>query len=336
MTQYEIGRRRFVVGAGATALGLSQLASLEALAAEMKKMGTRPIPSTGERLPMVGVGTSRVFNVTLDKESRARLGGVLKVMLEAGGTVIDTANGYRRAEGVAGRLVTELGIRDKVFIATKIGANDREDGLEQIRNSLKLFNTNKIELMQIHNLRDWRTQIKTLRAMKEKGVFKYIGVTHYSTEPADEILHIIGNEKIDFFQFPYSIDRRDGEKRIMPLAQEKGVAILTHRNFGRGYVLCNERRIVTPRPRILPRPRPRPSGYVMRAPNIRAYCARMHPGSFVNRFRATGEYICTQRTRLQMRHYRINMAQACMLSWRTTSFRYVGGRNNPQCIIRRA
>lgn len=110
----------------------------------------------------------------------------------------------------------------------------------------------------------------------------------------------------------------------------------SYRNFGRGYVLCNERRIVTPSPRTLPRPAPRPSGFVMRAPNIGAYCARMHPGSVVNRFRATGEYICTLRSRLQMRHYRINMAQACMLSWRTTSFRYVGGANNPQCLVRRA
>jgi len=234
MTHHLIDRRQFVVGAGAAALGLSQLASLEALAAEMKKMHTRPIPSTGEQLPVVGVGTSRVFNVTLDAQWRERLGGVLKTMLAAGGTVIDTANAYGRSEGVAGRLVTELGVRDKVFVATKIGANDREDGLEQIRNSLKLFNTKKIELMQIHNLRDWKTQIKTLRAMKEQGVFKYIGVTHYATEPRDEILQIIANEKIDFFQFPYSIDRRDGEERIMPLAQEKGVAILTHRNFGRG------------------------------------------------------------------------------------------------------
>jgi aryl-alcohol dehydrogenase-like predicted oxidoreductase len=238
MTQHSIAidRRQFVgrVGAGAAALTFGQLAALEALAAEMAKMGSRAIPSTGERLPMVGVGTSRVFNVTLNAETRARLGGVLKAMLEAGGTVIDTANGYGGAEGVAGRLVSELGVRDKVFIATKIGAYDRADGLAQIRNSLKLFNTRKIELMQIHNLRDWRTQIKTLRAMKEQGVFKYIGVTHYATEPEDEIARIIANEKIDFFQLPYSIARRDGERRIMPLARDKGVAILTHRNFGRG------------------------------------------------------------------------------------------------------
>jgi len=105
-----------------------------------------------------------------------------------------------------------------------------------------------------------------------------------------------------------------------------------YRNHGRGYVLCNGRRIV----RRIPRSYPRPSGYVMRAPNIRAYCARIHPGSFVNRFRATGEYICTRRFNYQQRHYRINMARACMLSWRTTRFRYVGGRNNPQCVIRRS
>jgi hypothetical protein len=108
----------------------------------------------------------------------------------------------------------------------------------------------------------------------------------------------------------------------------------SYRNFGRGYVLCNERRVVTYVPRVQPRVQPRPSRIVMRAPNISAYCARMHPGSFVNRFRATGEYICTQRFNYQLRHYRINMAQACMLSWRTTAFRYVGGVNNPQCLVR--
>lgn len=105
-----------------------------------------------------------------------------------------------------------------------------------------------------------------------------------------------------------------------------------YRNFGRGYVLCNERRVV----RRVPHTTVRPSGFVMRAPNLRAYCARRHPGSFVNRFRATGEYICTRRFNYQLRHYRINMAQACMISWRTASFRYVGGRNNPQCLVRRA
>ncbi|HUT47833.1 MAG TPA: hypothetical protein VM325_00705 [Alphaproteobacteria bacterium] len=108
------------------------------------------------------------------------------------------------------------------------------------------------------------------------------------------------------------------------------------RNFGRGYVLCNERRFVQPVPRSVLRPRPRPSGFVMRSPNLGAYCARLHPGSTVNRLRTTGEYICTQRSRFQLRHYRINMAQACMISWRTASFRYVGGRNNPQCVVRSA
>ena len=106
----------------------------------------------------------------------------------------------------------------------------------------------------------------------------------------------------------------------------------TYRNFGRGYVLCNDRRIVRPGPR----PGPRPVGFALRTPNLRAYCARMHPGSFLNRFRATNEYICTRRSRYQMRHYRINMARACMISYRTTSFRYIGGRGNPQCVVRRS
>jgi len=112
----------------------------------------------------------------------------------------------------------------------------------------------------------------------------------------------------------------------------------TYRNFGRGYVLCNDRRVVRPGPRpgVRPGVRPRPAGFVMRVPNLRAYCARMHPGSFLNRFRTTNEYICTQRSRYQMRHYRINIARACMISYRTTSFRYVGGRGNPQCVVRRS
>jgi len=109
-----------------------------------------------------------------------------------------------------------------------------------------------------------------------------------------------------------------------------------YRNLGRGYVLCNERRVVSPGPRPGLRPQPGLGGFVMRAPNVGAYCARMHPGSFVSRFRATGEPICTRRFNYQLRHYRINFAQACMITWRTTNFRFVGGRNNPQCLVRRA
>jgi aryl-alcohol dehydrogenase-like predicted oxidoreductase len=232
--EFTLTRRAVLGGAAGIAAGLAALHPLAALAAAMRQMGTRPIPSTGERLPMVGVGTARVFDYEMTPEVKARLGGVLKTMVEAGGSMIDSANGYGRAEAVAGRLVADLGLRPKVFIATKVGANDREDGIAQMQRSLKLFHTDKIELMYVHNLRDWRTQLKTMRAWKERGIFKYIGVTHYSTGRADVFAEIMRNEKIDFIQFPYSIERREAEKRIMPMAQERKVAVVTHRNFGLG------------------------------------------------------------------------------------------------------
>ncbi len=170
----------------------------------------------------------------LTPEWRARLGGVLEALIAGGGTVIDTANGYGRSERVAGQLVTDLKLREKVFIATKIGANDREDGIAQIEQALKFFNTKTIELMYVHNLRDWRTQLKTLKAYKERGVFKYIGVTHYSDSVFDELAPIVRNEKIDFVQVPYAINRRQYEKNLFPLCQEVGCALVTHRNFGLG------------------------------------------------------------------------------------------------------
>lgn len=227
-------RREVLASAGGLAAGLAFTHPLVALAAAMQAMGTRPIPATGERLPMVGVGTARVFNYDYTPEVKARLGGVLKTMIEAGGSMIDSANGYGRAEDVSGRLITDLGVRARVFIATKIGASDRDDGIAQMRRSLKLFNTDKIELMYVHNLRDWKTQLKTMREWKEKGVFKYIGVTHYATDREDTFEEILRNEKVDFIQFPYSIERREAEKRLMPMAQEHKVAVVTHRNFGLG------------------------------------------------------------------------------------------------------
>lgn len=237
--EFAFGRRDALKGltASGAALALGGLTGLGWAGSAVAATGPmlkRKIPSTGEMVPVVGVGTARVFNHDLTPEWQARLGGVLKALLAGGGTVIDTANGYGRSERVAGKLVSELGIRDKVFIATKIGANDRADGIAQIEQALKFFDTKKIELMYVHNLRDWRTQLKTLKDYKAHGVFKYIGVTHYSTGEFDQLASIIRNEKIDFVQVPYAIDRRQYEKNLFPLCQEQGCALVTHRNFGLG------------------------------------------------------------------------------------------------------
>lgn len=223
-------------GAGIAAGGLS-LGGLDWAGAAQAATGPmlkRRIPSTGEMMPVVGLGTARVFNRDLTPEWRARLGDVVKALVAGGGTMIDTANGYGRSEAVTGRLVTDLKLRDKVFIADKIGANDRADGIAQIQQALKFFNSPKIELMQIHNLRDWRTQLKTLKAYKERGVFKYIGITHYSTGVFDDLAPILRNEKLDFVQVPYAINRRQYENNLFPLCQEIGCALITHRNFGLG------------------------------------------------------------------------------------------------------
>jgi aryl-alcohol dehydrogenase-like predicted oxidoreductase len=233
---FAFGRRDALKGlaAGGAALAMSGLGWAAPAAAATGPMLKRKIPSSGEEVPVVGLGTARVFNHDLTPEWQARLGGVLEALVAGGGTVIDTANGYGKSEATVGKLVTDLKIRDKVFIATKIGANDRADGIAQIERSLKLFSTDKIELMQVHNLRDWQTQLKTLKDYKERGVFKYIGVTHYSTDAFDQLAAIVKNEKIDFVQVPYAINRRQYEKNLFPLCLDQGCGLTTHRNFGLG------------------------------------------------------------------------------------------------------
>ena len=180
---------------------------------------------------MVGVGTARVFNVSLNQETRARLTEVLRIMLQAGGRILDTSPMYGAAEPVSGKLIAKMGVRDNIFIATKVWIRGREEGIAQMRRSLSRFSAKKIELMQVHNLVDWRTQLKTCREWKEKGVFKYIGLTHYTPSAFDELAAIIRAEPIDFLQIPYSIVNRQAERVLFPLVQERKVALITHRNF---------------------------------------------------------------------------------------------------------
>ena len=226
-----ISRKKFLQGAGAAALLLSGGLSGTAFAKSVTRMGTRAIPSSGERLPMVGIGTARVFNASLNQETRARLTEVLQIMLSAGGRILDTSPMYGSAEPVSGKLINEMGARNRMFLATKVWTRGREDGIAQMRQSLARFNTKKIELMQVHNLVDWRTQLKTCREWKEKGVFKYIGVTHYTPSAFDELAAIIRSEPIDFLQIPYSIVNRQAERVLFPLVRERKVALITHRNF---------------------------------------------------------------------------------------------------------
>jgi diketogulonate reductase-like aldo/keto reductase len=201
-------------------------------------MITRAIPRTGEVLPIIGLGTWQTFDVGAEPKARAPLRHVLRHLLESGGRVIDSSPMYGHAEGVTGGLVQELRARDKVFFATKVWTTGREQGAAQMRRSAELLRAEVIDLMQIHNLVDWRTHLATLRRMKDEGRIRYIGITHYTPSAFDALAQVVESEgDIDFVQLCYSIATPQAEARLLPLAEGRGVAVLVNRPFEEGGLL---------------------------------------------------------------------------------------------------
>jgi len=230
--EIQTSRRRFL-GSLAGALALPQLEIGGAMAAPA--MIARAIPSSGEALPVIGLGTSQVFDVGGDAASRQPLAEVLRLMLDAGGKIIDTSPMYGRAEAVTGDLVAEAGARPRVFLATKVWTSGREAGISQMRRSAELLKSPVVDLIQVHNLSDWRTQLATLRAMKAEGKIRYIGITHYTTGALTELARILQSEPgIDFVQCAYSLGTRDAETALLPTAAKRGVAVIVNRPFEDG------------------------------------------------------------------------------------------------------
>ncbi|MBV9828782.1 MAG: aldo/keto reductase [Alphaproteobacteria bacterium] len=198
-------------------------------------MITRAIPSTGEALPVIGLGTWQVFDVGGGDQARQPLRAVLREFIGAGARMIDSSPMYGRAEAVTGDLVSELQIRPGVFLATKVWTSGRDQGIAQIRRSTELMRAGVLDLIQIHNLLDWRTHLATLRAMKAAGQVRYIGVTHYTTGSLPELARILDSEPgIDFVQCAYSLQTRDAETRLFPVAASRGVAVIVNRPFETG------------------------------------------------------------------------------------------------------
>jgi diketogulonate reductase-like aldo/keto reductase len=224
------------IGLGLSGAGRAQQPD-KAHAKASGRMPTRTIPSSGEALPIVGLGTWQTFDVGPDRAERAPLLETLQVLFAAGGSVIDSSPMYGRSEQVAGDLLAELHARDKAFVATKVWTRGREEGIRQMQRSMQLLRTPRIDLMQVHNLVDWRTQLKTLRAWKDQGLIRYLGVTHYTSGAYDELEAVMRGEQLDFVQLNYSLDDRDAERRLLPLAAERGIAILVNRPFGGGGLL---------------------------------------------------------------------------------------------------
>lgn len=199
-----------------------------------KFMNHRRVPSSNEKIPVIGLGTWQTFDVGNSNAEREPLKEVLKILVEHGGSVIDSSPMYGRSEKVVGDLTAELQIKEKIFAATKVWTTGKEEGINQMNSSLKLMQVNPMDLMQIHNLVDWKTQLKTLRKWKEEKKIRYIGITHYHKGGYAELEKIIRNEPIDFVQINYNIAVQDASERILPLAKDKGVAVLINRPFEGG------------------------------------------------------------------------------------------------------
>jgi aryl-alcohol dehydrogenase-like predicted oxidoreductase len=233
-----MSNRREFLGRSAFAAGAMLLGSMSvrvAQAAAGKSMLRRPIPSSGEMIPAIGMGTSGSFQVPASSAEYTALKEVLARFFAGGGTLIDTAPTYGNAEDNLGPLLAEGGHRKKAFIATKLsGVNGREAGMAQFNSTLKRLNTDKVELLQVHNLQDWKTQIEVARELKKQGKVKYIGVTHYVDSAHAEIAEVVKASKPDFLQINHSVTNRGIENSVLPVARDLGVAVLTNRNFNDG------------------------------------------------------------------------------------------------------
>jgi aryl-alcohol dehydrogenase-like predicted oxidoreductase len=229
-----IARRTFLTAAAGGALmatTLSQLVQAAASGGILK----RKIPSTGELVPAIGMGTSGSFQVPAGSPEYNALKDVLKVFFAGGATLIDTAPTYGNAEDNLGPLLAEGGLTKKAWIATKLsGVTGREAGMEQFAGTLKSLKTDKVHLLQVHNLRDTKTQLEVARELKKQGKVKYVGVTHYVDSAHDEIAEVVKTYKPDFLQINHSVTNRGIEDTVLPVAKELGVAVLTNRNFNDG------------------------------------------------------------------------------------------------------
>ncbi len=223
-----------LIGGAAAAATLWPISARSAEKSAPSAQLLRAIPSTGEKIPALGLGTSRTFDVGNSPNERDPLREVLRRFVELGGKVVDTSPMYGRAEEVIGDLASELKLRDSLFLASKVWTTGKEEGIEAIERTASLLRTKRLDLMQVHNLIDLDVQLATLRAWKAEGRIRYIGITHYVESSFPAVEKILQREPLDFLQINYSIAERGAEERILPLAQEKGVAVLVNRPFARG------------------------------------------------------------------------------------------------------
>lgn len=214
--------------------GLAALVAIKPAAAQMPNLITRSIPSSGEKLPVIGLGTWQVFDAGNDPAARAPLKDVLRVFFAAGGRLLDSSPMYGSSESVVGDLCSELNACEPLFMATKVWTRGREEGIREMETSFRRMKVKQMDLMQVHNLLDVGTHTKTLADWKAQGRVRHIGITHYTASAHAEVEKALKAAPYDFLQINYSLAERDAEQRLLPLAHERKVAVIINRPFAEG------------------------------------------------------------------------------------------------------
>jgi len=233
--------RLAAVCAAGSALGRAASALGAEIQAGQAPVLRRPIPSSGEMLPVIGVGTAVAYELDKSDAKFAILTETVRAFLANGGAVIDTSPTYGRAEQTLGEIFRRIGQREKAFIATKISTTGEQAGVASFAGSLRDLGTDRIDLLQVHNIRDTEVHLRTIRRLRDEGKVRYIGITTSFKNTYDEYERIMRREKLDFVQIDYALDDRKAEERILPLARDRGMAVLINLPFGRGRLFSKAR-----------------------------------------------------------------------------------------------
>jgi aryl-alcohol dehydrogenase-like predicted oxidoreductase len=201
---------------------------------EESKMISRIIPASGEALPVIGLGTYNVFDVASTADNVATRKTIVDMLVDSGGRLIDTSPMYDRAEKIIGDIIEAGSDRDALILATKVWTDGRDAGIAQMRRSFELMNTDVIDLMQVHNLRDTATHMQSIRELQEQERIRYSGLTHYTASALDALESAMRSFRPQFIQINYSLAEREAERRVLPLAQDMGIAVLINRPFQAG------------------------------------------------------------------------------------------------------
>ena len=229
---YQMSRRDFL-GSVTAALAATWLVPPR-LWAVNRALIRKPIPASGELVPAIGMGTSLTFDAGSSEDELAALAEVLRAFFENGGSLIDSSPMYGSAEQVIGRLLDRVGFRDQLFAATKVWTDGRQAGVMQMEDSMHKWGLSRFDLMQIHNLRDWQIHLTTLKQWQTQGKIRYTGITTSHGRDHLELAAILRSESLDFVQFSYNIENRDAERELLPLAADRGMAVLVNRPYQRG------------------------------------------------------------------------------------------------------